>query len=322
MRFVIDETSWRFDGFAPDACIEALETMLDQLDDMQAQGHLTCYSDELFNITVWQDKSFYELYSPDSPFLIPQEIQERIGVIFYRLLKWQEISLTWPSSFEVQIGESSKELAPSIAWAHEQTFRNPAHAVACVIFPSSRPAGSFVVAVDAKMTLLWFVVDSQNYCDFFRWLIVETTKKPAEMKEIAHSAFPSLDFVDGAFNGIKDMSKPYQVLVGILVHHLGSLSDHGKRIFLGSRNQVAAEFGALGVNVSDENGNTKGDSEARKERTILIDGINITFWWHSKLERHQDRIHFNPDKITNGGRLLVGIFCCHLKTWKEFKIHF
>ena len=164
------------------------------------------------------------------------------------------------------------------------------------------------------MTTLWFVDDSQNYCDFFRWLILKTTNKPVEMEKIAPSAFPSVDFVEGIFNGIKNMSKPYREIVEPLVHHLGALSDHGKRIFLGPWDEVAAKFGALGVNVSDENGKTKGDSDARKERTIVINGTNIVFWWHSKLERHQDRIHLNPDKIANGGRLLVGIFCRHMKT--------
>jgi hypothetical protein len=314
MRFVIDETSWRFDGLDLGACTAALETMLDLLDDAQAQGHLACYSDELFNTAVWQDKCFYDLYSPESPIHIPREVQERIGSIFSSLLKWQDLDLTWPPSLDVQVAKAPMEYAPSIAWAHEQTVRNPACAIACVVYPSGRTGGNFVVTVDAKTTTLWFVADSQNYCDFFRWLIVETTKKPAEMAEIALSAFPSVDFVEGAFNGIKNMSKPYQELVKPLVLHLGVMSDHGKRIFLGSRERVAAEFGALGVDISDENGNTKSNSDARKRRTIEIDGTEFAFWWHSKLERHQDRIYFNPDRITTGGRLYVGIFHEHLKT--------
>ncbi|BCB26786.1 hypothetical protein SKTS_16720 [Sulfurimicrobium lacus] len=300
MRFVIDETSWRFDGLETDQCIEFLESMLDQLDIALDQGHSTCYSDELFNTIVYQDKCFYDLYASDSPLYISRDIQERIASIFYGLSKWQDISSDWPSSFEIQVDGEPKEVAASVAWAHVQSFQNPPHHIACVVFSGGRRSGRFDVTVDMKKIPIWFVAGSQSYVDFFRWLIVEKTKNPAEMEEFAPSAFPALDFVGGAFNGIKNMSKPYLELVGPLVRHLGAMSDHGKRIFLGPRTQVAAEFGALGVDVSDENGKTKGNSEARKERTIEIDGREIVFWWHSKLERHLDRIHFNPDKIASG----------------------
>lgn len=314
MRFVIDETSWRFDGLAAHVFIEAMEIMLDQLDEVQALGHSVCYSDELFNTTVWQDKSFYDLYSPDSPFSIPREIQERIASTFYRLSKWQEMTLPWPPSFDIETSSGDREFAPSIAWAHEQTVRDVANAVACVVFSTIRLTGSFIVTVDIKSTPLWFVADPGDYWNFFRWFIEETTERPAEMKEMAASAFPALDFVEGAFNGIKDMSNPYHVLVRDLVHHLSVLSDHGERIFLLPWVRAEAEFGALGVSISDENGKTKADSEARKQRTIIIDGTETIFWWHTKLKPHEDRIHVYPDRITKGGRLLVGIFCRHLKT--------
>jgi hypothetical protein len=314
MQFVIDESSWRFTGLVPSECIEALESMLDQLDDIQAAGHLLRYSDELFNIPVWDDKSFYDLYSPDCALSIPRQVQERIGSTFSGLLKWQEIDSDWPNSFEMQVGNAPIESAPSVAWAHKQTIDDATHPVACSVFPGGRVSGLFPVAVDGKTTLLWFVEDKGGYCSLFRWLIVSTTKNQAEMERIALSAFPLLDFVDGAFDGIKDMKKPYQDLVEALVHHLGVLSDHGLRIFKGRRQRVAAEFGAFGVDISDENGNTKADRLARKERTVEVDGIATVFWWHTKLEPHQNRIHLNPDRVANGGRLLVGIFCGHLKT--------
>ena len=314
MRFVIDETSWRFTGLVPAEFIEALESMLDQLDDVRAEGSSLCYSDELFNTPVWEDKCFYDLYSPECALSIPIEVQERIASTFSGLVKWQEIGSEWPTSFEIQVGNAPVEIALSVAWAHEQTTNAPSRPVACVVFPGGRVSGFLPVTVAKKMTALWFVVDKNDYCRFFRWLIVSTTKNQTEMKEIAPSAFPLLDFVDGAFDGIKDMRKSYQNLVEVLVHHLGVLSDHGIRIFQGSRQRVAAEFGALGVDISDENGNTKADRLARKERTIEIDGIATVFWWHTKLEPHQNRIHLNPERVGNGGRLLVGIFCCHLRT--------
>lgn len=314
MRFVIDETSWRFDGLENDACIEALEVVLDLLDDAHDQGQLACYSEELFETVIWQNKTFYELYEPDSPVTIPWEIRERVASIFGRLSKWQEIDSYAPKDFDVQIDNRSKEFAPSVAWAHEQTARNKANTVACLIFPGVRSLGNYPVTIKNQTATLWFVGDFQSYRDYFRWLITDTTKSPDELTKFAASAFPSLDFIPDSFDGIKGMSKPYRELIEPLAKHLSVLSDHGKRVFSESWKEAPSKFGSHGINISDENGNTKSNSEARRERTRIFNGKEVVFWWHSKLEPDRDRIHFSPDKIANGGRLLVGIFCRHLQT--------
>ncbi|MBW4056027.1 MAG: hypothetical protein HIU83_11635 [Proteobacteria bacterium] len=312
MRLVIDEMSWHFDLHSPAECIEALETLLDQLDDAQEQGIDVCYSEDLFVVPVYQDKGFYDLYESDSPVPISWEVRERVGSIFARLPKWQELALPWPLTLDVCVNGEQEEFAPSVAWAHAQTALDLTRAIACVVFPGGRQGGFFPVVAESVTTNLWFVANSQNYREFFRWLIVNTTEHPAEMEEFAPSAFPSVDFVKGSFNGIKNMSKPYRGIVQHLVLHLGVFSDHGARIFSGPRLNVQRAFGSLGVNISDENGNTRADREARKLRTINVDGTDFIFWWHSKIERHQDRIHICPDRILSGGRLLVGIFCHHL----------
>lgn len=314
MRFVIDETSWDFDRLDQNGCIEALETLLDLLDDVNEQGHSACYSEELFETVVWQSKTFYELYEPDSSIIIPRDVQERIASIFGRLSKWQELDLSEPNDFDVQFDNGIKEFAPSIAWAHAQTVQNKARSAACLIFPTVRPIGKHAVTVNNQIENLWFVGDFQSYRDYFRWLIADTTKNPDEMEKFSASAFPSIDFIPDSFNGIKDMSKPYRELIGPLTKHLSALSDHGKRIFSEPWIDAPAKFGLLGVNITDENGNTKSNREARKERTRIVKGEEIVFWWHSKLEPDRDRIHFVPDKIASGGRLLVGIFCRHLQT--------
>ena len=313
MQFVVDETSWRFTGLDPVKCIEALESILDQIDDVRAEGHSICYSEDLFHLPVWKDKSFYDLYSSECVLFIPREVQERIASTFSWLLKWQDIDSEWPTSFAIQIDGKPVEEAPSVAWAHKQTTNDHSRPVGCVVFPGGRSSGFLSVEVNKNITSLWFIAEKKEYLGVFRWLIITTTTNHNEMKKIAPSAFPSLDFVEGVFDGIKNMNKPYRDIVEALVHHLGVLSDDGKRIFQGPRQAVAAEFGALGVNISDENGNTKGDRLARRERTIEINGVETIFWWHTKLERHQNRIHLNPDRVDDGGRLLVGIFCDHLK---------
>lgn len=286
--------------------------MLDLLDDADRQGHLACYSDELFNIPVYKDKCFYDLYDPEAPFQISRDVQERIAVIFSRLPKWQDYPDIWPTSFAVQVDDGPNEEAPSIAWAHAQALQNVPEHIGCLAFPTIRKSASLDVVVNEQKVSLYFVGCNHSYCDFFRWLIVEITTNPAEMAKLSPSAFPALVFVDNVFNGIKDMSKPYRELVPKIVHHLGVISDHGKRIFQGAWDKAPAELGALGVNASDENGNTKGNSTAYKQRIAIFQGVETVFWWHSKLQKDRDRIHFNPDQVHKGGKIIVGIFCRHL----------
>jgi hypothetical protein len=91
MRFVVDETSWIFDGLDPKTCVEMIEEMLDRLDDAQEHGHACYYSDELFKIAVRDCRTFYELYEANSPLTIPQDVRQRVAVAFSRLQTWQEL---------------------------------------------------------------------------------------------------------------------------------------------------------------------------------------------------------------------------------------
>lgn len=313
MRFVVDETSWRFDGVAPHACLEAFELMLDQLDTAEQEEHTVYYSEELFNSPVLGAQTFYELYAAESELPIPREIQERVAAIFGRLGRW-EGSGSNPTDYDVQVAGGNAEFAPSVAWAHARTKACRADAVACVVFPLGRPDGCFDVAVNGCKVELWFIGSEARYREFFRWLIEATTASPDGMEKFSRSAFPELAFVEGVFSGIKKMSKGYGELAKPIVHHLSALSDNGRRIFLGPWKNAPREFGALGVVISPENGKTKSNSTAKAERTINVEGEDFIFWWHTKLEPDRDRIHIYPDRVAQNGKILVGIFCRHLTT--------
>lgn len=305
----LNEYEWTF---SEGTCVETLEAVLDRVDDAQEHGHGCCYSDELFCLPVRDGRTFYELYDADTPLAIPQDVQQRVAVAFSRMQTWQEIDASWPTDFEVVVGEGPLEKAPSIAWAHAQAILGATSAVACIAHQLMRANGQVSVIVAEKTIPVWFVSNARDYERFFRWLIVETTSSPDEMEELSASAFHSLDFVEGAFSGVKHMSKPYIDVAPAIVDHLAAFSDEGRRIFSGPGNRVAAEFGPFGVDISDESGRTKRNNKARAKRTVVVNGNARVFWWHSKLEPHQNRIYICPEKIREGGRILVGIFCNHL----------
>ncbi len=312
IRFVIDESCWRFERMVPDDCCRALDQLLDQIELALEHRHGVCYSEQLFWLPVWHEKTFYDLLAPDSNFRLPHEINERLASIIYRLPTWEELAQSQPKTNQVDIGGSVK-CAASLAWAASQNRGVPANAVAALVL-SGRMSGRCEVNADNACTSLWLVANKADYQGFFRWLILEASNNPAELEQWAASAFLQLDFYANAIQGIKSMSKPYSVLLPDLVRHLSALSDHGQAIFSQSWDEVPARFGQHGVDMSTENGNTKSNSTAKKQRTRNHLGKEIVFWWHSKLERHQDRIHFYPDDAAKTGRIVVGIFCRHLDT--------
>ena len=313
IRFVIDESSWRFDQMTPLSCSEALDQLLDQIELALEQGHGVCYSETLFWQQVWRGKMFYDLLDPDCDFPISREISERLFSIINRLPMWQGLPAQQAINAEIQINGKLVQAA-SIAWAAHKTLTGQTNAVAALVLLGCHAAGCHTVGLGAANVPVWLVAGRDSYQEFFRWLILNASKNPAELGQWAHSAFLQLDFHADALPGIRHMSKPYRELLPDLVHHLAALSDHGKAIFSEPWIDAPTRFGSIGVNVSAENGNTKRNDNARKQRIKQHNGKEVIFWWHSKLEPHQNRIHFYPDDAANTGRILVGIFCEHLLT--------
>jgi len=72
----------------------------------------------------------------------------------------------------------------------------------------------------------------------------------------------------------------------------------------------------IGFETSDEDGKTKKDPKKRKGRTRKHEGIAKEFWWHVKLERHINRVHFLYEPASSQakdakGTLIIGIFKDH-----------
>lgn len=314
MRFVIDETSWKFNGLSQAVFLEKIETFLDLIDSQIEKGNIVCYSEDLFHSQVFGDLCFYDLYNPVAPISIPWYIRERISITFAHLQKWEDFD-SWPTSFDIKIlPHGILEPAPSIAWAHHRNNSNVIDTIASLVFPGGRVTGFFDVEVANVTRPAWFISSEIDCVKFFRWIILNGTTSPAQLERFANAAFPQLDFVPNVFNGIKTMSKPYILLLPNIVHHLSIFSDEGKKIFSGPHIDVPAKFGSLGLNVSDENGNTKSNSEAKKDHTRTFNGKETQFWWHSKLELDRDRIHLDPTPLNSRQKIVIGIFCRHLTT--------
>lgn len=312
MRYVMDEACLDFNGCTNDEYISALESVLDRMDDAVLAGYDCFYSDELFFRPVYNGCTIWELFNPQSPLLISPEVRTRLAVVFSKLSTIQDVDLGEVTVPAAQFQRDGVGCSDSVAWACFIMLAGIDNIVACITSTLSLGDALLDFTSNGSVVSVWFVASQRGDENLFRWVICEFTTSPAEMESFASSAFKELNFVEGAFNGIKGMSKPYTNLVGPVVKHLSALSDEGRRIFSGAREDVEAEFGPFGVDLSDENGATKRNARAKADRTIMCGKQERIFWWHTKLDRNQDRIHFCPADLASGGNILVGIFCYHL----------
>lgn len=312
MQFVVDEMSWSLEGTLAADYIESIESILDLIDQAKEQDWPVYFSEELFHTEICYGKYLYDLYAEDSEIPISRDIQERFAAIFGSLQKWQDLDREWPETFEAAINNTAKKESTSIAWAHKQSSLGDI--TACLVLKSHSATGCTVVEVSNNAIDLWLISSGSEYKSFFRWIIKTHTTHPNEIEELSDSAFPCLEFRDGVFGDIKEMSKPYIELRAVITHHLSILSDFGPSIFSEPWERAPSEFGKYGVNISDENGKTKQKPNCRKQRTRKVGGKDYIFYWHSKLERDRDRIHLYPNKERNNGKILIGIFCKHFDT--------
>jgi hypothetical protein len=311
-RFVIDERSIDLNGFVATTGLEVIEALLDLVDDARQDGHGVCFDEDLFAEQRSPQRSFWELCDPESPIFMNPEVMERAAAAFGAMPRWREIAAPEPPDFDVVVDGGVAETTASVAWAHQQAIVGGLDSVACLCASGNRRTGLVDVELLKRIEGVWFIKTPREMEEYFRWLISSYASKPDDLEDFAKFAFKKIDFVERCFDGIRNMSKNCRQMAPAIVRHLSVITDEGQRIFQGPWNQVPAEFGAFGVDISDENGNTKGNHIARGERLRIVDGEKLYFWWHTKIERHQDRIHIYPNKVSEQGKIIVGIFSLHL----------
>lgn len=319
MRFVIDERSIDLNGLNAGAALEVIDVLLDRIDDARDDGHGVCFDEDLFSIELVAQRSFWALFDPQ--FLVPltpelsrhaAELSERAAATFGSMQRWYEVNAPSPVDVDASIDGGPIEMTGSVAWAHQQSIGGGLSSAACICASGRRRTGVINVEVAGHSAEVWFIASAHEMQQYFRWLISRYATRPDEIAEFSSSAFKRLSFVEQCFDGIRNMSSPCRQLAPAIVHHLSVLSDEGQRIFSGPWIQAPAEFGTFGVDISDENGNTKQNSHAKSERRRIFSGKELIFWWHTKIERDRDRIHIYPNNVADDGNIIVGVFCQHL----------
>lgn len=313
VRFVIDESSWMNAMDRSEGLPDAVHELLERLDVASERREQVAKHPYIYEVEVAEGRQMYSmLFDPDCASPLERDEVMLLQLALDRATTLDDAELP---SYEATIAGASR-LAPAVAWAHAQRGQGRAVGVLPLAL-GQELQGDCVVVVAGIARQLHFVTAEKEHRAFFRDAIAVEDADEGHFQGLASSAFPTLGWVDGVWRGLGDFSKPYRDLRATIVVHLGVLDDHGAELFATWQSKDAGQIGkhldARGAEASDENGRAKQNKAAERDRTRPYRGRDRVFWWHTKLQRHEDRIHFLhiPHAPPPHGHIVVGIFKNH-----------
>lgn len=316
-RFVLDESSWAGAAAHRSTAVlsDAIERLLARLDVARERGEGVAKHGDYYRTDLGDGVQLFSvLFESDCRVQLDHDLAFRLVLALDRADELDDSGLV---DYDV-VFDGEVRFAPGVSWAH--ACCREGHEVA--VLPLALGEGSVgrVAVTVADDTLeICFVAGESGHVEFFRSVIGLESADEEQFAGLAGSAFPALDWADGVWRGLRQFSRPYIAVRDELVRCLGGLSDYGAACFeeygAGDPRELAGVLSAkVGAGVSDEDGRTKRNADARRDRTRHHRGVEKVFWWHVKLQPNVDRIHFlyEPGSGGHGHRgIVVGLFKDH-----------
>ena len=316
-RFVLDESSWAgaAEHWSGGGLGDAIERLLERLDVARERGEGVAKHRDYYRSDLGDGVELVSaLFESDCPMQLDHDLALRLVLALDRTGDFDDSGL---ADYDATFGGEAR-FAPGVSWAHARCGEG--RQVAVLPLPlGGGHVGRVPVTVADDTLEIWFVAGESDHVGFFRSVIGLESVDERRFAGLAGSAFPALDWADGVWRGLGEFSRPYIAVREELVRCLGGLSDYGAACFrdfgAGDPRELARVLSAkVGAGVSDEDGRTKRNADARRDRTRCHRGVEKVFWWHVKLQPNVDRVHFLCEAGSGGHRqkkIVVGLFKDH-----------
>lgn len=304
-RFVVDEGAFSLDDVPQDEREDSLLSLTDQLAVLQGSGQIIHVIDDWGSVECLEGNDLAET-------MVSYQLLDRDRSLLLLGLLDQCVSWSRPVDAEVEsIVDGSLCEGEGIAWAYEQVILQNWTAVVTTVnrFASgvhNVSRGSQSLSVD-----IYFTVSTDDHPGFFRRLYELDDISESEFFEHARLAFPRLVFA--ADISFRNFRGAYRLLRATVVNHLGRINDYFPELYDAENGMPIRISSRLGIDVSLE-GNTRSSDRLMRLRDVEYHGQVYRCEWHSKLERHRNRIHFNVIDDMGYTKVLIGIFHEHLRT--------
>ena len=306
-RFLVDEGSFLLDDVPQDERKDSLIALIDQLDALRVSGE---------RVQLLENWGAVECLGGDdvAETMVNYQVLHRDQSL--RLLTLLDQCVVWsrPAAVDADpeiVVDGTSCQGDGIAWAREKAILKNWTAV--VTTPHRFAAG--VHSVDEPSQSLpvdvYFAVSTEDHPGFFRLLYEWEDVSETDFFERARLAFPRLVFA--ADINFSKFQGAYRTLRPKVVDHLGRINDSFREVYAAENGMPTEVSTRLGIQVSIE-GNTRGSENLMRLRDVEFAGHVYRCEWHSKLEPHRNRIHFNVIDGIAETRILIGIFHEHLAT--------
>ena len=285
-RFVVDEGALSLDDVPEAEREDNLISLIDQLDALRVSGE---------SIQIIENWGAVECLEGDdvAKTIYQYEVLDRDQSLRLMYLLDQCVAWARPDAavidFEVII-DGSHCIGEGISWAHYQAILRNQTAV--VTTPYRFAAGTHSVDKPSQSLPVdvYFVTSIEDHPGFFRLLYEWEDVPESEFFERARLAFPRLEFA--ADISFRRFQGAYRTLRPTVVDHLGRINDKFPEVFDAQNGMPGAISSYLGIDVSIESSNTRRSESLMRLRDINFRGQVYRCEWHSKIEPHRNRIHF------------------------------
>jgi hypothetical protein len=308
-RIAIDETSLAF-RCPPEAIRDRLDQLSNALDELRAAGHTVWFHPDAYDsVECLEGVSLLDFLFSRPAHSAPDALR-RLVIQLDRCRIWAEDEPGFVSEILRDGKEPELGFSVGIAVARASSGR----LMACLT-TSDEPAGFQPVHSDEHRSDVYFFPDFPALSGFWRGLYPRERLPEKEFFSLVDHAFPGLILHPGL--SFRSFAGSYEALRDEVVRILAALNDHFPGAMLAGKgipDEVSAQMGRFGVDLSPESSSTRSSSKLMGKRDVELDGRIIRCEWHAKIERHRNRIHFSlPDQALDG-RIVIGIFVEHLDT--------
>jgi hypothetical protein len=305
--FVVDESGFEFQDEGPEALERTLMEFLSLLDYANKTEKGVLRWSEIFFVKSHGGRMLHELLFQLN--ILDRDVRLLFGHQLDKVPCWDDDHSLQPS-FNFAVGQSELSLAPAVGLCVAAQDRN--HGMACLTTDQAQRRGSLEVVSQAEQSSrVHFLVEAQDAPAFWRSVVVLEDLDALGLQAISRLAFPRLEFSEMTWPRIDRFEGKFRDVRQQLIRDLSGLNDYAIEIWheFVDPARIKAEMSARShVNISRESPNTHQNAKAMAERTVNFRGTDCVCEWHTKLEGHRNRIHFD----VRDRYVLVGIFDRHL----------
>lgn len=308
-RFVLEEDALAFRREEPEVLEATFYILLDLLDyASDTRGGVVRWS-EVWHVASASGRTLSDRLFSSSD--LDRDLCTLVGRRLDKIRCWDDDEALDPS-WSVTCDGVDLELAPSISLSLSEVLGG--RGVACLTTDQTERRGAVNVGGPPGVAApVHFLVEAQDGPSFWREVAEAEDFSEGDCKDIAALAFPHLRFAPRVWSQLGNLRGGWRELRPQLLRDLAGLNDHALAVWTGNvePNVIASEMSSrAGVDCSPDSPQTHRNRSAMAERRVDFGDVVVDCEWHTKLERHRNRIHF----AVKDGVVYVGVFAEHLST--------